>query len=119
MATVLVVDDDQDIREALVEILADEGHRAVGKANGAEALHWLQQGHHPDLILLDLMMPVMNGWDFATAMHRDRRWQDLPLVLLSGGGDLARHADALKATAFLVKPVRLEALLTTIDQLAA
>jgi CheY-like chemotaxis protein len=119
MATVLVVDDDQDIREALVEILNDEGHVAVGMANGADALQWLRAGHRPDVILLDLMMPVMNGWDFSLALQTDPRWRHLPIVLLSGGGDLARHASTLNATAFLVKPVRLDALLTTIDTLAA
>jgi CheY-like chemotaxis protein len=119
MAMVLVVDDDQDIRDALVEILADEGHVAVGKANGAEALDWLRQGHVPDVVLLDLMMPVMNGWDFAAAVQREPRWARLPLVVLSGGGDLSTQAEALKATAFLVKPIRLDTLLSTIDDLAA
>src|SRR5215510_8699670 len=61
---VLVVDDDQDIRDALCELLRDEGYEAIAVANGEEALTYLKGGNLPCVILLDLMMPVMDGWEF-------------------------------------------------------
>ncbi|MBC7545916.1 MAG: response regulator [Candidatus Sericytochromatia bacterium] len=115
MAAILVVDDDQDIREALIEILSDEGHTASGAGNGAEALVSLRQFPRPDLILLDLMMPVMNGWDFTAEIAKDPVLSQIPVVLLSGGGELQQHADSLRVTAFLVKPIKVDALLTMVE----
>src|SRR5262249_54943332 len=70
--TVLIVDDDRDIREALTQALVEGGYTAVGVANGQEALRWLRTATPaPCLILLDLAMPVMNGWQFRSEQQRD------------------------------------------------
>jgi CheY-like chemotaxis protein len=119
MAVILVVDDDQDIREALIEILTDEGHTATGASNGLEALASLQHAPRPQLILLDLMMPVMNGWDFTAELAKDTGLSQIPIVLLSGGGELQQHADSLKVTAYLVKPIKVDVLLSMVESVSA
>src|SRR5207249_387698 len=82
-ATVLVVEDDFDLRDALVPILEYEGHRVVSAANGREALDWLHAMPPPSLILLDLMMPVMNGEEFRAEQLRDPALASIPGVILS------------------------------------
>jgi CheY-like chemotaxis protein len=64
-ARVMVIEDDTDLREAICLMLHYEGHEASGCSNGREAIHRLEDGHQSDVILLDLMMPVMNGWEFC------------------------------------------------------
>ncbi len=77
---VLVVDDDPDIRELLFTALEDEGFEVVPAGNGQEALTIIQS-FRPDVIILDLMMPVMDGWQFANELRA--RDEEIPLVLLS------------------------------------
>ncbi|HZJ53959.1 MAG TPA: response regulator [Myxococcaceae bacterium] len=103
--TVLVVEDDIDIRQALIEILEDHGFHAVGASDGAEALDFLLRA--PDLpcvILLDLMMPVMDGAAFREAQRREPRLASIPVVVLSAYWDVDRHADGLDAVSVLRKP---------------
>ncbi len=107
---VLVVEDDVTIRETLVEVLADEGYEAVGASNGVEALARLEEpGTRPCLIVLDLMMPVMDGAGFREEQLRRPDLAEIPVVVLSaqrdpGGGRLGvEHV--------LRKPVRLADLL--------
>ena len=99
--TVLVVDDDPAVRTALVQILDDEGYRAVGAENGRDALA-LAESEVPVLILLDLMMPVMDGWQFLEKWNARARKGHCPVVLLSG---LAFIKDAPGVADFLSKPV--------------
>jgi CheY-like chemotaxis protein len=100
-ATVLVVDDDEATRGALIAILEDDGYRAIGAADGAQALSVCEK-EPPSLILLDLMMPVMDGWQFL-AQWADRRPKTrCPIVLLSG---LSFVRDAPGVADFLSKPV--------------
>lgn len=100
-ATVLVVEDDAGTRDGLIALLEDEGYRALGASNGEQALS-LCEDNTPNLILLDLMMPVMDGWQFL-ARWRDRRLeQRCPIVLLSG---LSFVPDAPGVADFLPKPV--------------
>jgi CheY-like chemotaxis protein len=103
----LLVEDDDDIRTDLAELLAEEGYQVAAAANGAEALAQLRADPRPCLILLDLMMPVMSGWDFRAAQLRDPELAGIPVVLLSGANDLAEHARTLSAAGFLRKPVGL------------
>src|SRR3954470_23175677 len=84
--TVLVVDDDQDIREALCDLLADAGYRAASVANGKEALIYLKSGELPCVILLDLMMPVMDGWEFRRQQQGDPRLSKIPVVVITAAG---------------------------------
>jgi CheY-like chemotaxis protein len=81
-ASVLIVEDDRDIRDAVSAMLESEGYTVLGAENGEEALSILAKGQ-PCVVLLDLMMPVMNGWDFMKAVKDDKRLDDMPVVVCS------------------------------------
>jgi CheY-like chemotaxis protein len=115
---VLVVDDDPDILDAICDILQGEGYRVSRARHGLEALDKVNE-ERPTLILLDLMMPVMNGWDFRSHQLEEPELLSIPVVLLSGAGDVARHAVALKAAGYLIKPIRLDSLLRTVSRICA
>ena len=111
--TILVVDDDQDIRETVCMLLEDEGYRAVGAANGAEALAMLDNAEHPCLVLLDLMMPVMNGWEFIEQLEKRHALDEIPVVVQSAADEVLRP-DGVRG--YLKKPVHLDTLLARVRQ---
>jgi DNA-binding response OmpR family regulator len=113
---VLVVDDDPDIRELLFTALEDEGFEVVPAGNGQEALAIIKT-FRPDVIVLDLMMPVMDGWQFAAELRALD--EDIPLVLLSAARDLKTHAKALSAADIIEKPFDLSELLPKIARVAS
>jgi CheY-like chemotaxis protein len=115
---VLVVDDDFDLRTLLVDILEQEGYRAVPAAHGGKALELLRDGLRPSLILLDMMMPVMDGWTFRAEQRDDPTLSDIPVVVFSAYTDVTATARELDAAAGLAKPLRLEDLLGVIEDLA-
>ena len=82
----LVVEDDRNVRELLVELLGEAGFQVTGTSNGQEALGLLRNGLRPSVIVLDLMMPVMDGWDFRMSQLRDPALQDIPVVLITAAG---------------------------------
>lgn len=84
--TVLVIDDDEAIRTALSDLLEQEGFTVVLAVNGAEALTMLYVGLRPDVILLDVLMPVMDGWDFRAAQLADPGLRNIPVVVISASG---------------------------------
>ena len=105
---ILVVEDDHDVRDAMIEVLRAEGYETVPAVDGQEALGHLEAGLEPCLILLDLMMPRMNGWQF---MEQQRvRESNAPIVVVSayGTGDEVRSAGV---AAYMRKPVDVEQLL--------
>lgn len=112
---ILLIEDDADLADAIAEILTLEGYRVVYASDGMAALALLREVELPDLILLDLMMPKMSGWDFREAQLHDSRLARIPVVVLSATGERARPIDA---TRILRKPVTLEALLATVKELA-
>jgi CheY-like chemotaxis protein len=114
----LLVEDDFDIREALSGILRDEGYTVRGASNGAEALETLRRDPAVDLIVLDLMMPVMDGWAFRQIQREDPKLNHIPVLVLSADGGARERVQALGAVAFLRKPVQLDALLDTVEQFA-
>ena len=116
MQQVLIVDDDFEIRETLGQILEDEGYAVAGAANGMEALSFLRADNHPCVILLDLMMPVMNGWQFATEQKRDPGLAKIPVVVISAVGDAEQKARTLGAVEVLRKPIDLDQLLATVGR---
>jgi CheY-like chemotaxis protein len=107
---ILVVDDNADLREALVALLESEGYRTVTAENGADALGLLQQGTSPCLILLDYHMPVMDGLTFCHHQAADPSLAEIPVVLYSGAYDIRRQAHALKVPHVFQKPLDLSAL---------
>jgi CheY-like chemotaxis protein len=115
--TILVVDDDPDIRETLVEILETEGCDAVGASNGVEALTVLRGGGlQPCLILLDLMMPIMDGFTFRDEQRRDPALCDIPVVVISAYREPARNAEVVDAAGHLEKPIPLARLLGFVEE---
>jgi CheY-like chemotaxis protein len=114
---ILVVEDDPDLREALGEILRDEGYTVVGAGHGEEALALLRrEPSPPSLILLDLTMPVMNGWQFRAEQRRDPDLSKIPVVLLSAGERLSEQLQPLGIQDFVRKPIELGLLLRTIER---
>jgi CheY-like chemotaxis protein len=111
---VMVVEDDFSIRETLRELLEDEGYRVSWAANGSEALTRLKAGVAPKVILLDLMMPVMDGWEFRSELRRDPTLADIPVVVISADHALEDKVAALQVDAVLAKPFPLRALLDTV-----
>jgi CheY-like chemotaxis protein len=112
---VLVVDDDARIRDSLVSALRDEGHTVTAAHNGRDGLERLRGARPPvDVVLLDLMMPVMSGWAFRLEQRADAAISHVPVVVLSADG--SPQAAAIDAAAFLRKPFALERLLEVIDR---
>ena len=111
---IFVVDDDESIRESLCEIFEDEGHRALGLANGAAALEALERGLRPCLILLDLMMPIMDGWDFRERQLSHPEFASIPVVVITAAGNV--DTTGLKANRVLAKPLKLEHVLHEVEQ---
>jgi CheY-like chemotaxis protein len=114
-ARILIVDDDEDIRETLVDVLTDAGYTVCVAADGVEALTCLAGGDTPSVILLDLMMPRMDGHAFQAALAADPRWASVPIVLVSAGGNLASHARQMRAAGYIEKPMRLDAVLRMVE----
>ena len=107
---VLVVDDDPDILEALSEILEAEGFQIRRARHGKEALERLTP-EPPQLILLDLMMPVMDGWEFAHQLRQQPGGKDIPIIVLSADRNVAVKAREIGASGHLAKPFELNDLL--------
>ena len=106
---IMVVDDDRDIRESLADVLQDEGYQVVGASNGQDALDQLQRGTKPKVILLDLMMPVMDGHAFYERWRADAQLKAIPLFVITAGR--ATHEALAEANGLLQKPLDLEQLL--------
>lgn len=115
---ILVVEDDFDIRDTLSQILEAEGYAVSGAANGAEALEVLDRQVAPALILLDLMMPVMNGWQFRTEQLKRPEIANIPVVVISADAGVGKKAEAIGAADSLKKPVPLETLLDVVNRYA-
>jgi CheY-like chemotaxis protein len=114
--SILVVEDDIDIREAIAFLLTDEGYEVACACDGNEALTYLHEGHTPALILLDIMMPGMDGYAFREAQKQEPAIAGIPVILLSASCNLAQRARSLGAAAALEKPVRVEQLVKAIEQ---
>jgi CheY-like chemotaxis protein len=111
---ILVVEDDFDIREALTQILEEEGYTVRAAANGREALDAAGDGLVPSLILLDLMMPVMNGWQFRAEQLRDVRLASVPVLVISADPHLQAKVATLGDVGVLKKPIHLDELLSAV-----
>jgi CheY-like chemotaxis protein len=113
---VLLVEDDRAIRETIAELLEAEGYGVRCAGNGAEALALLASEAPPQVIVLDLMMPVMDGWEFREALKRDPHLARIPVIVLSASNRLEQRIDALGAAAFLPKPFEVGRLLAAVER---
>ena len=111
---ILVVDDDNDLRETIGELLAEEGYDAHLCENGRVALDCLRKGERPALILLDLMMPEMNGWQFREEQLRDARLAGIPVVVMTASRGFDDHP--ITASEFLYKPIGLGELIQAVER---
>ncbi len=113
-ATVLVVEDDYAVQEYLLLVLEEAGYNVALANNGLDALRYLEAHPLPSLILLDLMMPVINGWAFRAAQQREPTLAAIPVVMMSAGTNDEIHAHALGAAAYIAKPMTPDALIATV-----
>ena len=115
--TVMVVDDERDPRESVCEWLSAKGYAVVPARDGADALRQLRasDGHKPDVILLDLMMPVMNGWQFREQQARDPQLASIPVIVITAN----RDTRGIEADDTLFKPVNPEHLLQVVERYGA
>ncbi|MEI6044914.1 MAG: response regulator [Chloroflexota bacterium] len=111
---VLVVDDEEDIRDFLTMSLSDEGYEVITAPHGAAALQQARQ-RPPQLILLDMRMPVMDGWEFSRA-YREAPLPHAPIIVLTAATDAAKFARQIQANGFLPKPFNLKELLKLVRQ---
>lgn len=109
----LLVDDDADIRAVLQDFLEEEGYSVSTACNGREALTLLRQDGVPCVILLDLMMPIMDGWQFLEFKNSDDQLSPIPVVVISAYRDSTPH-EGVAAT--LAKPLDVDRLLAVVQQ---
>jgi CheY-like chemotaxis protein len=109
---ILLAEDDEDLREAMVDTLHDAGYSVEAVGNGRDALEWLEDtAVPPKIILLDLMMPVMDGWQFLSERQKTPKVASVPVIVLSANASFLEQGETV---AFLRKPVAVKPLLDII-----
>jgi CheY-like chemotaxis protein len=116
LKSILIVDDDLDVREMLTQLFSIEGYRVSTAKDGLDALNQLRQGETPDLILLDLMMPVMDGWQFRKEQQLDPGLASIPVVVLSAVYNARERATLLGAVDYMQKPVEFDRLIESAER---
>jgi two-component system alkaline phosphatase synthesis response regulator PhoP len=112
--TILVIDDDAAILDMISQVLLDEGYEVVTASNGRTAIHYAVD-YLPRLILLDLMMPEMNGWQVIEELRKYPETLSIPVILLSARREMANVASALEVSNYLEKPFDLDVLITRVE----
>jgi DNA-binding response OmpR family regulator len=112
---ILIVDDDEDIREVLELVLTTQGHEVETACDGLEALERLHAGSRPGLIILDLMMPRLDGEELMRLLARDRMLSQIPVMIVTGHETGRSRAAALGAMACLMKPLELDDLMAAVN----
>ena len=113
----LIVDDDVELCESMADVLIDAGYDAVTAYDAHRALRLSRHGPPPCLILLDLMMPEMTGWQFRERQLRDQRTRDIPVVIMTASREAGRHP--MRPGALLLKPFTLDELLEQVESFVA
>ena len=116
--SVLIIEDDEGVRQSLAEVLQDEDYEVVSVANGAQGLESLKSDPLPSLIVFDLNMPGMDGSEFRSRQLSDQRIAEIPVIVISARPDIAEQARRLQATDFLAKPMSFEELLHVVQNRA-
>jgi CheY-like chemotaxis protein len=111
---ILIIDDDEEIRETLGELLSDEGFEVVEAGDGVDALALLAVEAHPHLILLDLMMPNMDGWKFHSELQKDSALASIPVVVMTAAGRSV--ISTIDVTDVIHKPFSLEEVMSVISR---
>lgn len=115
--TIMVVDDDADVREAITDLLEGHGYAVIPAGNGQEALDELKSSQSlPSLILLDVMMPIMDGQAFAAEQQADPELREIPVVVFSAFGAALDQMKDVNAMARLEKPVHADQLLDSVER---
>src|SRR5215471_17553696 len=115
---ILIVEDDLDVSRLLAEILEAEGYRTAIAANGREALDQLRKNsHYPDLILLDMMMPVMDGWKFREEQRKLPALASIPVLTVTADGDARGKAASIQAAGYVSKPLQIDGLLDEVERI--
>lgn len=109
---VLVVDDDEGIRRLVVQILRDEGFEPLAHENGLEALDYLVGGGAADVVLLDMRMPVMDGWEFASQVHE--RKIEVPILVMTAATNARAWANEIAAQGYVPKPFDIDELVSAV-----
>ncbi|MET0387940.1 MAG: response regulator [Polyangiales bacterium] len=112
---ILIVEDDADNAAALREVLEDEGHQVTRACDGHDALRLMAQGSVPELIIVDFMMPNLDGSQFARLVRADPRWGAVPMLMLTANGPAAREAVGNMVDECLNKPIDLGVLLDAVE----
>jgi two-component system chemotaxis response regulator CheY len=112
---VLVVEDDESIRNVIADVLEERGFRVQGAANGVEALACLDEAR-PDVMVLDLLMPVMHGWDFMESYAQKTGGDHIPIVVVSVNPALPRSFNRFGVHAVIGKPFDVDELLNAVDE---
>lgn len=116
--TVLVIEDDQVVREGMHAILERAGYVVVFAANGSQALTYLNSKPAPGLIILDMMMPAMDGWTFMATLRQNPAWTTIPAIIATGMGiACSEWAKSLGAHALLKKPFTADELVEAVRQI--
>jgi len=115
----MIVEDDDDLRDTIAEIMSVQGYKVVSFADARAALAALEGGQTPFLILLDLMMPGMSGWEFREAQRKNPRLTSIPVVVVTAASTFFDGAATLPDTEILRKPFELDTLLALVDRYAA
>lgn len=114
---IFVIEDDLHIRESLKEILEIEGYDVISATNGQDALDQLRSGQIADLILLDLMMPIKDGFEFKKEQDQDPVLSKIPVIVMSANSNFAHKKELQTAREHLKKPIELDTLLNSIDRI--
>jgi CheY-like chemotaxis protein len=115
---ILVVEDDQYIRESLQELLESEGYSVACASNGQEALDHLSTKKSPGLIFLDLMMPIKDGFQFRQEMRVNPLWVDIPIVIMSADGQIKEKFLRMGVKSYLKKPVDIDVIIDLANRFA-
>lgn len=116
---ILVIEDDPYIRDAVSEILQLEGYSVLSAENGEAGLEQLRKDRATDLILLDLMMPIKDGFQFRREQEEDPRIAEIPVVLMSADESIVEKKIRIGAKSYVKKPIDMDKLLNTVRQYCA
>ncbi len=114
---ILIVEDDLDVAESVADVLQAAGYCTAIAGNGREALDHLRKNNHPDLILLDMMMPVMDGWQFREEQRKLPALYSIPVVTVTADGDARGKAASIHAAGHVVKPFMIDSLLDEVERI--